>query len=44
MTVHEPGPDWTCACGYDYFGGSEAYSWELFISHVRSRTGKTDEY
>lgn len=32
--AHEPGDDWTCSCGYDYFGGSAAYSWQLFEAHV----------
>ena len=34
MTTHAPGADWTCSCGYDFFGGSERYSWELFLSHL----------
>lgn len=32
--AHEIGNDWTCSCGYDCFGGSGAYSWELFIDHL----------
>lgn len=31
---HEPEGDWTCSCGYDFFGGSGAYSWELFLNHL----------
>lgn len=42
---HEPGDDWTCACGFDYFGGSAAYSWELYAAHLTrvTRPGTGDE-
>jgi hypothetical protein len=34
LMSHEPGSDWTCSCGYDYFGGSVAYSWQLYEAHL----------
>lgn len=35
MTDHEPASDgWVCSCGYDFFGGSAAYSWELYLAHL----------
>lgn len=34
MSEHEPGLDWTCSCGYDFFGGTAAYSWLLFEAHL----------
>jgi hypothetical protein len=37
MADHAPGPDWTCTCGYDYFGGSAAYSWQLYEAHRREQ-------
>ena len=33
--THAPAGDWTCNCGYDYFGGSTAYSNQLFAAHLR---------
>lgn len=39
MAEHQPGPDWTCACGYDYFGGSAAYSWQLYEAHLPKEEG-----
>lgn len=34
---HEPGHDWVCECGYNYFGGSAAYSWQLYEAHLHPR-------
>lgn len=40
MSSHEPGEDWTCSCGYDYFGVTAAYSWQLFEAHLpRAKEG-----
>lgn len=30
------GCDWLCACGYDFYGGTAAYSRKLFEAHLRS--------
>jgi hypothetical protein len=32
---HEPdGDGWVCSCGYDFFGGTAAYSWQLYEAHT----------
>lgn len=30
------GDGWMCACGYDFFGGSAAYGWQLFAAHLET--------
>lgn len=34
---HMPNGDgWVCSCGYDFFGGSAAYSWLLYEAHTEA--------
>lgn len=34
LGAHVPAEDWHCSCGEDLFGGSAAYAYELYKSHV----------
>lgn len=41
MPKHGPAGDWTCICGYDYFGGSIGYSNALYAAHL-DESSKSD--